>query len=125
IDPINPTQFKYGNVSSAYAQGLEASLRMRLSRGTYFDLGYALTDARDNVRHAALAGRAVHKVTGQVSSRYRPLGLELVVRATFIGPRPFYLDENGDGVEEQVWTRGVVNLDVQLTWHPFSWGSVF
>ncbi|MBK7858510.1 MAG: TonB-dependent receptor [Archangiaceae bacterium] len=125
IDPINPTRFKYGNVSSAYAQGLEASLRMRLSRGTYVDLGYVLTDARDNVRQAALAGRAVHKVSGQLTSRYRPLGLELVVRATFIGPRPFYIDENGDGIEQQVWTRGMVNLDAQLTWHPFGWGAIF
>jgi outer membrane receptor for ferrienterochelin and colicins len=125
IDPLTPTQFKYGNVASAYAQGLEASLRMRLFRSTYLDLGYTLTDARDNVRQAALAGRSVHKVSAQLASRYRPAGLELVVRATWLGPRPFYVDQNGDGVEEQVWTRGMVNLDAQLTWHPFSWGAIF
>jgi len=125
IDPINTTRFRYGNVSSAYAQGLEAALRMRLSRGTYFDLAYVLTDAKDNVRNAALAGRAVHKVSAQLTAKYRPTGLEAVIRATWLGPRPFYIDSDGDMVEEQIWTRGFVNLDVQLTWRPFTWGSVF
>ncbi|MBL8950136.1 MAG: TonB-dependent receptor, partial [Myxococcaceae bacterium] len=89
IDPINTTRFRYDNVASAYAQGLETSLRMRLSRGAYFDLAYVLTDARDNVRRAALAGRAVHKVSAQLTAKYRPTGLEGVVRATYLGPRPF------------------------------------
>ncbi len=125
IDPINTTRFRYGNVASAYAQGLEASLRMRLSRGTYFDLSYVGTDARDNVRRAPLAGRAVHKVSAQLTAKYRPTGLEAVVRATYLGPRPFYVDFDGDGVEDRIWTRGMVNLDIQVTWRPFAWGSIF
>ncbi|MBL8954247.1 MAG: TonB-dependent receptor, partial [Myxococcaceae bacterium] len=41
--------------------------------------------------------------------------------------RPFYLDPDGnpDTPEQQIWTTGFVNLDIQLTWRPFTWGSVF
>lgn len=124
IDPRNATRFRYENVASAYAQGLEAALRMRLSKGAYFDLTYVLTDARDNVRNGPLAGRAVHKVSAQLMAKYRPTGLEAVVRATYLGPRPFYIGD-GMGNEELAWTRGMVNLDIQVTWRPFTWGSIF
>lgn len=117
VDPNNPTLFRYANVSSAYTQGIDASLRMRLSAGTYIDLGYVLTDARDADKHRQLEGRAVHKLNAQLAVRYRPTGLELVVRATYFGPRPFYVDSNADGVDEQIWVKGYVNVDAQLTWH--------
>lgn len=125
IDPINPTRFKYTNVAAAYAQGLEASLRMRLSRGTYFDLTYVLTDARDAANNQPLQGRAVHKVSAQLTAKYRPTGLDFVLRATYFGPRAFYEDRNGDALPDLIWTRGMVSLDAQVTWRPFSWGSIF
>ena len=117
VDPANPVLFQYSNVNRAYTQGGEASLRMRLSKGAYLDLGYTLTDAHDVDKNRALEGRAAHKLNAQLAVRYRPTGLELVVRATYFSPRPFYLDSNGDGVDEVTWVRGYVNVDAQLTWH--------
>jgi outer membrane receptor for ferrienterochelin and colicins len=120
-NPDNPTRFRYGNVASAYTQGLELSARARLSRGTYLDVGYTYLDARDNVKQRPLEGRAAHKANAALSARYPSIGLELLVRSTYNGPRPFYLDDNSDGVEETKWVKGYVDLEATISWTFRDW----
>ncbi|MBX7101475.1 MAG: TonB-dependent receptor, partial [Myxococcaceae bacterium] len=111
-NPENPTLFTYRNVSRAYTQGAELQVRMRLARAVYFDLGYLLNDARDVEKARALEGRSAHRGTAALTARYRKLGLELTVRGTLNGARPFYVDENGDGLEETQWAKTFADLDV-------------
>ncbi len=124
-NPDNPTRYRYGNVASAYTQGLEVSGRARLSRGTYFDLGYTWLDARDNVKHRALEGRAAHKVNASLSARYPSIGIEALVRASWNGPRPFYIDDDANGVEETKWVKGYVDLEATVSWTFRGWLRVY
>ncbi len=120
-NPDNPTRFRYGNVASAYTQGLEVSGRARLARGTYLDVGYTYLETRDNVKLRALEGRAAHKANAALSARYPSVGLEFLVRGTYFGPRPFYVDLDSDGVEETKWVKGYVDLEAQVSWTFRDW----
>lgn len=124
-NPDKPTLFRYGNVASAYTQGFELSARARLLKGVYLDAGYTLLDARDNVKQRRLEGRSAHKVNASLSARWRATGLEFLVRSSFNSPRPFYVDQNGDGVEDTVWTDPYVDLEAQISWTFRDWVRVF
>ena len=92
-----PTRFGYRNVERARTQGGEASVRVRVVSGTYVDVGYALTHARDLGTGRLLEGRAVHRGSLQVQGRVRPLQLELWSRLALSSPRRFVrLDGQGD-----------------------------
>ncbi|HEY1087111.1 MAG TPA: TonB-dependent receptor, partial [Archangium sp.] len=56
-NPDDPVTFGYENVTNAYTQGVELSVRSRLSRGAYLDLSYMGLDARDLTRNRPLEGR--------------------------------------------------------------------
>lgn len=124
-NPDNPSLFRYDNVSQAYTQGVDLSARMKVSRGAWIDLGYSLLDARDVTRARQLEGRAAHRLTSQIGAKYRSLGLEVVIRTSVVSARPYYLDNNGDGVEETVWAAPYVDLEAQLTWTFRDWLRVF
>lgn len=125
VDPDNPALFGYANVARAYTQGVEASARIRISSGTYLDLGYMLLDARDELTGRYLEGRAAHRANASLSAKYRTLGLEGTVRATVTSPRPFYEDSDGDGVEDTVWSPVAADLDVQVGYRYRSLFTIF
>jgi outer membrane receptor for ferrienterochelin and colicins len=114
VSPDQPVRFSYGNVAQARSQGGEVSARLRVLSGVWLDLGYALTDIRDLGTGQSLEGRAPHRGTVQLYGRYRPWGLDVTVRGTLMGPRPFYLDQNGDGVLEPVWAGGYADFSLRL-----------
>ena len=131
-NPDNPVTFGYANVTNAYTQGVEVSARTRLSRGTYLDIGYMGLDARDVTRNRALEGRSNHRVNASLSTKYRPLGLEGVVRATYHSERPFYSGSGlgfanvlGLGAERTIWAPGYFDLEVTVTYVFAKWGRVF
>jgi outer membrane receptor for ferrienterochelin and colicins len=124
-NPENPTNFTYSNVSRAYSQGAELQARMRLSKGAYLDLGYLLNDARDLVKARPLEGRSAHRGTASLGVKYPRLGLELNLRATVNGARPFYTDDNADGVDEVVWAKPFVDLEVTAGYTFREWLRVF
>jgi outer membrane receptor for ferrienterochelin and colicins len=123
-DPDNPAVFSYENVAVAYTQGVELNGRIRLPpRGMYLDLGYMLLDARDVTRRRPLEGRARHRLNAQWTARYRPLGLEAVVRGAWVSRRPFFLDTNGGmahiigyGDAREVWAPAYFDLETQVTY---------
>lgn len=116
IDPENPALFTYANVARAYTQGLEASLRARLSAGAYLDLGYTLLDARDEGTGRYLEARAAHRWNAAITARYRPAGFEGTLRANLVSSRPFYEDPEGDGELATVWADPYCTLDLQLNY---------
>jgi outer membrane receptor for ferrienterochelin and colicins len=122
-NPDDPVIFNYENVANAYTQGVEVSARMKLSKGTYLDLSYMGLDAKDLTRNRPLEGRSPHRVNAMLASKYRPFGLEGVLRATWNSPRPFYSGSGlgfanvlGTGEEHTIMAKGYVDLEVQLTY---------
>src|SRR5690606_23045201 len=87
--------------------------------------GYALTDARDRDTGELLEGRAVHRLTAQLSGQVRSARVEWIVRAAFSSPRPFRPDLDGDGVTETVWTGPITELSARVGWRPWTWGQLF
>lgn len=132
-NPDDPVVFGYENVTSAYTQGGEVSLRTRISRGTYFDVSYMGLDAKDLTRNRPLEGRSNHRVNGTLTAKYSPFGLELVVRGTYHSPRPFYIGAGfgfanvlvPGAVDPVVMAPGYFDLEAQLTYSFRGWLKVF
>ncbi len=131
-NPDNPTIFSYENVAGAYTQGAEVSTRLKLSKGASIDLSYMGLDARDVTRNRPLEGRSSHRVNASVNAKYRPTGLEAVVRGTWNGPRPFYVGSGlgfanvlGFGETRTVQAPGYFDLEVQVTWTFKPWLKLF
>ncbi len=134
-NPDNPVVFSYENVTNAYTQGVELSTRLKLSKGAYLDIGYMGTDARDVTRNRALEGRAAHRLNIQATAKYRPTGLEAVIRGTLHSARPFYVGAGlGFGAgnilgatenERVVWAPAYFDLEAQVTYTIRSWVKVF
>lgn len=131
-NPDNPTIFSYENVAGAYTQGAEINARMKLSKGASLDLAYMGLDARDLTRNRPLEGRSNHRVNVGLNAKYRPTGLEGVVRATWNGPRPFYVGSGlgfanvlGFGETRTVMAPGYFDLEVQITWVFKPWLKFF
>jgi outer membrane receptor for ferrienterochelin and colicins len=125
VDPDNPALFTYANVDQAVTQGLEASLRARLSAGAYVDVGYTLLNAYDVLTGRYLEGRAAHRWNAAISARYRPIGFEATVRANLVSSRPFYDLLDADGQPTVVWADPYCTLDLQITYRFRSLFSIF
>lgn len=123
--PDSPTRFSYGNVQRAYTQGGEATARLRLVRGVFLDLGYSLTDAQNVSQQRRLEGRPLHRATANLTARYRPFGLEFNLRASYTDRRPFFVDNDGDGVFETVWTKPYGLIDARVAKQITSWLSAY
>lgn len=122
-NPDDPVVFTYENVANAYTQGVELTARARVSRGTYLELAYMGLDAQDLTRRRALEGRSSHRVNLQLSSKYRPIGLDGVVRASWHSARPYYAGSGlgfanvlGFGEERVIIAPAYFDLEVQLTY---------
>lgn len=131
-NPDRPTVFSYENVTNAYSQGVELSSRLKLSKGAYLDISYMGLDARDVTRNRALEGRSAHRLNVQATAKYRPTGLEAVVRGTLHSARPFYVGPGlgfanvlGFGDERVVWAPAYFDLEAQVTYTVRSWVKVF
>lgn len=131
-NPDNPTTFNYENVANAYTQGVELSVRLKLFKSTFLDLGYLGMDARDLTRNRPLEGRAPHRVTGQLTWKYRPIGLESLVRASWVAARPYYLGQGGGGITNVLGfgegyvalAPAYVDLELQVSW-TWRWVKIF
>jgi len=109
-----PILFQYVNVASAHTQGVEATARLHPVRGLTLEAGYALTDAVDESRSRPLAGRALHRGSFLVHYRHEPWDLEGLARGSISGRRPFYTDDDGDGVEARVDVPSFATVDVRF-----------
>ncbi len=131
-NPDNPTVFSYENVTDAYTQGAELSTRLKLSKGAYLDVGYTALDARDVTRNRPLEGRSAHRLNVTATAKYRPTGLEAIVRGTLHSARPFYVGPGlgfanvlGFGEERVVWAPAYFDLEAQVTYTFRGWLKVF
>ena len=84
------TRYTYRNVDRAWTMGVEASARLRPTRGLTVDLGYTFTATRDVTLDRALEGRALHRWNAGVTWRHARSGVELSTRLAVVGSRPYY-----------------------------------
>lgn len=91
-----PQRFTYGNIAQAYTQGVELALRLRAGSAVHFELGYTLTDSQDLKTQRPLEGRARHRGNLALTLRSAAAGIEFMTRVSLVGPRPYYVSENGD-----------------------------
>jgi outer membrane receptor for ferrienterochelin and colicins len=108
-------RFVYANLDRASVRGGELGVRQKLPGSVQVELGYTLTDGRDRETDEPLEGQARHRLTGQVTWRFRPWGLETWVRGALVGSRPFYPDTGGDGVADPYRAKSYVTLDARIS----------
>jgi outer membrane receptor for ferrienterochelin and colicins len=112
---IGPQRFRYRNVNSALSRGLIASVSVSPMAGLKLDLGYELTDARTRgAGTRRLSGLPAQRATAALRYRAPSVGFETSWRGSFVGPRPFYQDVDGDGDEEQRDSYGYASVDVRV-----------
>lgn len=121
--PDSPLVFGYRNIGRALTQGGEVSSRIKLWRGGWLDLGYALTDAQNVDARRRLEGRSLHRVTAQVSGRVRPIALDVSLRVAWNSERTFYPDGITHNVTLQ--TEPFTVVDARVGRRFFPWGSAF
>jgi outer membrane receptor for ferrienterochelin and colicins len=91
----------------------------------WLDLGYGLTHAVDLDASRLLEGRSMHRITGRLSGRIRPVGVEASVRAAWNGPRWFYPELDGDGIADAFHAPAYVDLDARLARRIFTRYELF
>lgn len=112
-DGVGGTVFSYGNVANAYTQGLESMVAVRPIDELVLQASYVFTDAVDATAGRALEGRPGHRVTGYVSFDHEAWELGATARLAVTGERPFYVDANGDGVDETTYAPWFVQCDLR------------
>ncbi len=123
--PESPLRFGYANVGHARTEGGELNARIRVWGGLWLDLGYGLTHAIDLDANRLLEGRAMHRITGRLSGRIRPLGVEASLRAAWNGPRWFYPDLDGNGTLDAIRVAGYTDVDARLSRRFFTYMEAF
>lgn len=109
-----PQRFSYGNIAEAYTQGVELSVKLRQSDQVQLELGYTLTDAQDVQQGRELEGRPRHRGNLALTLRHPDSGIDFMTRLAFVGTRPYYTDDDGDGVSERSDTPAYVLWDARL-----------
>jgi outer membrane receptor for ferrienterochelin and colicins len=112
-----PTRYGYVNIASATTRGLEAATRVELAELAAVHLSYTLTDSIDQELDRPLEGRALHRATAKLTGGPTASGLHGLVRAGYVGSRPFYIDTDNDQIEETIAIDPYVTLDARVAKH--------
>lgn len=104
----------YDNIASAWTMGLESTASLRIERWLRASVGYTFTETWDGENERLLEGRARHRLT--FSSRFEipDWGVSLVARSAVQIDRAYYVDDDGDGVEEQLFADPIAQVDLRL-----------
>ncbi len=118
-------RFTYANIGTAHTQGLELGLRVRW-RVVSAELGYTYTDAVDSSESEPqpLEGRAAHRANAQVTLRAR-WGGSMTTRVALVGPRPYFVDDDGNGTLELFEAATYATIDGRAGYDLSEDSSVF
>lgn len=112
---VGPQRFRYGNVNSALTRGLTASLSVSPLTGLRLEFSYDYTDARaKSDGNEPLFGVPTERATASLRYREPSIGFETLWRASFVGSRPFYQDNDGDGVDERLNAPSYAQVDLRV-----------
>lgn len=106
--------FSYANLASAYTQGLETLVAVRPVEPLVLQASYVLTDGVDASAGRALEGRPLHRITGYVSFDHEAWELGATARIAATGERPFYADDDGDGIDEVTYAPWYAQCDLRV-----------
>jgi outer membrane receptor for ferrienterochelin and colicins len=113
-DDVGPQRFVYQNIDSAHSLGFDSNVRLSPLSGLRFDLGYSWTRTRNESDGRPLSGTPLHRATASVRYAIPSIGFETLWRAAFVGSRPFYQDNDADGVAELVNASGYASVDARV-----------
>lgn len=108
------TLFTYANIASAYTQGLETRSTLRPTPELTFQLGYVLTDTRDQSLNRPLEGRPLHRFTFGATLQHADTGLSVTTRTAISLDRSYYVDTNADDIDDVVTPGPLVSTDVRV-----------
>ena len=111
----SPTRFAYINIAEAVTQGGEASINSDPIEGLSVGASYALTATLDVQNDRPLEGRPLHQVSGRVHQEFAAWGTSFTARGIWNGPRHYFEDRNGDGLEDQITTNPSTVVDVRMS----------
>jgi outer membrane receptor for ferrienterochelin and colicins len=109
------TLFGYANLESAWTMGLESSARLRVDDLLTVTASYALTETWDAENERHLEGRPLHRFTLAASFSYEPWELGIGARAALAVDRIYYVDGDGDGVEEEIHAPPLASIDLRVS----------
>ena len=109
-----PTQYGYVNIAEAITQGGEFTAAIQPSTLSSITIGYTLNDTLDITNDRPLEGRSLHRVSGQVQQYVRATGTSFNIRGAWDGQKPYYVDTDGDEIEETVTTNPTTLIDTRI-----------
>jgi outer membrane receptor for ferrienterochelin and colicins len=109
-------RFGYQNIAQAYTQGVDSSLSLRPTELLNLQGGVQYLVARDVETGDPLPGRP--PLSGNFATILTPrrTGLSLSVNGVWNTRRPFYFDEDGDDVIDEVFAAPLLLLDARVAW---------
>jgi outer membrane receptor for ferrienterochelin and colicins len=107
--------FRYTNVGEATTRGVESTAVLSLRETLRLEGSYTYLWTFDGENRRALPGRARHAGTAGLRLARARWGTMLRVRASIFGERRFYLDEDGDGVEDPRDSPAFATLDLRAS----------
>ncbi|MEC7987031.1 MAG: TonB-dependent receptor [Myxococcota bacterium] len=106
-------RWTYENNAQAYTQGIELRLNAPVLPILSINGNYNLIDTKDIEQDRPLEGRARHNASAGLRLVF-DTGTMLQGNASFVGPRSFYFDVDGDGQEDSVQSDPYSMLNVRI-----------
>lgn len=107
--------FRYINIGEATTRGVESTAVLSLRDTLRLEGSYTYLWTFDSENQRALPGRARHAGTAGVRLYRQRWGTMLRVRAAVFGKRQFFLDEDGDGIEDPRNSAAFATLDLRAS----------
>lgn len=106
--------FRYVNVGEATTRGADASVVLAWRDVVRVEGSYAYLWTHDAENDRVLPGRAKHSGTAGLRLARRRWGTSLRVRSSIFGRRTFFLDEDGDGLDDPRTSPAFATVDLRL-----------
>jgi outer membrane receptor for ferrienterochelin and colicins len=111
---IGQSLFSYVNIGAARTRGLEAVFGLRVLKHFALDASYTLGDTLDRARSRALPGKPRHQGSLRLQFHHRRSGTQAQLRAGIQGRQFYYVDDDGDGLDETITVARYTTLDLRL-----------
>ena len=108
------TEYSYDNIDQAWTRGFDTQAVWSANSELSIMGGYTYMQTWDESRNRPLVGRPVHRFVFKVTENYDPWGLIANFRGSIGIGRSFYVDDNNDGVDEEVTAPAIAQLDFRV-----------
>lgn len=121
---LTQMQWEYANITKAFTAGVHGRSIVNVTEKLSFTGSYNFLNAVDLEQQRFLEGKAVH--SGAFGIRLSLSSGTLVTgNASFMGKRVFYLDQDGDGVEDSVFSDPYSMLNIRIAQQVGTYTQVF